>query len=155
MLFPHLLLFPYQPAYDSASSASKLYKTQGKLPQRDTPLLFPLASSSSSSTSSSLFPPLSLRVTNQSVYLSTGCTSWECSLKQIQCPPLAYSHLSYSVREKLLNVSISSPCGKKREHSLFTKGHRWSSGLLSNLSFFIITPFFQKIDLYKDFHTAI
>lgn len=42
MLFPHLLLFPYQPAYDSASSASKLYKTQGKLPQRDTILLFPL-----------------------------------------------------------------------------------------------------------------
>lgn len=42
MLFPHLFLFPYQPAYDSASSASKLYKTQGKLPQRDTTLLFPL-----------------------------------------------------------------------------------------------------------------
>lgn len=42
MLFPHLLLFPYQPAYDSASSASKLYKTQGKLPQRDATLLFPL-----------------------------------------------------------------------------------------------------------------
>ncbi|CAB1441845.1 unnamed protein product [Pleuronectes platessa] len=87
------------PACDSASSASKLCKTQGKLPQRDATLLFPLASSSSSSLS--LFS-LSLNVTNQSVYLSTGRALWECSLKPIQCPPLPDPCLFY--------VKVSSLC---------------------------------------------
>lgn len=89
------------------------------------------------------FPP-SLHVTNQSVYLSTGCTSWECSLKQIQCPPLADSCLSYSVRKK--NSPFLQFVLKKRTWS-FTKGHRWSSGLLSYLSFFFFyhSPFFRKL----------
>ena len=149
MLFPHLLLFPYQPAYDSASSASKLCKTQGKLPQRDATLLFPLASSSSSS--SSLFS-LSLNVTNQSVYLSTGCTLWECSLKPIQCPPLPDSCLFYGVRgKKLLTESISSLCGEKGEQTLLpedTDGHFCPTCPSFIVTFFSENWFVQRLSYY-------
>lgn len=142
MLFPHLLLFPYQPACDSASSASKLYKTQGKLPQQDATLLFPLPR----------LPlphplPPSLHVTNQSVYLSTGCTTWECGLKQIQCPPLAHSRPSYSVKRKCSANSFLQYMARKkkpRAHGLLLKDTDDHLDFLTFL-FFIITFFSRKL----------
>ena len=61
--------------------------------------------------------PPSLHVTNQSVYLSTGCTSWECSLKQIQYPPPADSCLSHGVREK--PCSTGPPRRYVRKNTVF------------------------------------
>lgn len=139
MLFPHLLLFPYQPAYDSASSASKLYKTQGKLPQRDSTLLFPLLlplpcrhlfSPFSACHKPKCVPQHRLHVVG--VQLNTNSMS-----------STGRFSLSYSVRKKKI-VNFFTLWWKRSTWS-FTKGHRWSSGLLSNLSFFlIITPFSEN-----------
>lgn len=90
------------------------------------------------------FPP-SLHVTNQSVYLSTGCTSWECGLKQIQYPPLADSCLSYSVRKKNApSVHLLTMWGKneKTVHHRRTQMVIWTFVLPF---FFYHNPFFRTL----------
>lgn len=89
------------------------------------------------------FPP-SLHVTNQSVYLSTGCMSWECSLKQIQCPPVADSCLSYSVRKKNRSTSPSLHYVGKNENTVFYQRTQMVIWTFVQPFFFYHNPFFSE-----------
>lgn len=142
-LFPHLLLFPYQPAYDSASSASKLYKTQGKLPQRDTTLLFPMLLLPLPHRRLFLPSPLlcmsQIKVCTSALAAHHGSGAWNkfnILHQQIHVYPTAWE------RNPAPPVRLAAMWERTQS---FTKGHRWSSGLLSNLSLFVITPFFRRL----------
>lgn len=88
-----------------------------------------------SSSSSSHTTLTSLHVINQSVFLSSGCTSREHSWKQIQYPPRAdFTSVRQCEEEKKKKKETATTlhCDQKTTRTRsFTKGHRWSSGLLS------------------------
>lgn len=89
-----------------------------------------------SSSSSSHTTLTSLHVTNQSVFFSSGCTSRQRSWKQIQYPPrvdfTSVRQCEEEEKKKKKETATTLHCDQKTTRTRsFTKGHRWSSGLLS------------------------
>lgn len=99
-LFPHLLFFPYQPRRQQSSVRPKANYPSGAR-HFCSPPLFLLCLFTSSS-------PTSLHVTNQSVFLNSGCTPWERRLNPIRYPRRADLRPSSSVRKEG-NYSQTSP----------------------------------------------